>query len=202
MRISREQITGLVLSGGRGTRMGHVDKGLQPLNDSSLIEATLHRLQPQVGTLIINANQNLQRYQQFGFQVCADEIAGYAGPLAGLHAGLSRCATPYLVSVPCDTPGFPEDLVEKLSRALADAEADLAFAVTGDPHAPELHPVFCLMKREVLVSLDDYLRNGGRKVASWMQQQRHAQAYFNDQLAFMNINTQDELKTFTSLRRP
>ena len=202
MRISREQITGLVVSGGRGTRMGHVDKGLQPLNDSSLIEATLHRLQPQVGALIINANQNLQRYQQFGFPVCADEIVGYAGPLAGLHAGLSHCATPYLVSVPCDTPGFPDDLVEKLSLALAETEADLAFAFTGDQHAPELHPVFCLMKRKVLVSLDDYLRNGGRKVASWMQQQRHAQVHFDDQLAFMNINTQDELKTFTSLRRP
>lgn len=182
--------------------MGHVDKGLQPLNDATLIEATLQRLQPQVSALVINANQNLDRYQRFGYPVVADEIGGYAGPLAGLHAGLTHCSTPYLVCVPCDTPGFPADLVERLSEALADAQADAAFAVTGDRNAPDLHPVFCLLKQSMLPSLKDYLRNDGRKFAGWLQQQRHAQVYFDDHLAFMNINTPDELKAFTSLRRP
>ena len=202
MSVPKSQITGLVLSGGRGTRMGHVDKGLQSLGDSTLAEATLHRLRPQVGTLMINANQNLALYRRFGHPVWPDEISGHAGPLAGLHAGLSHCATPYLISVPCDTPGFPADLVERLAFALKLAAADLAFAVTGDKQHPDMHPVFCLLKTELLPSLDDYLRNGGRKVASWLLEQRHAQAHFDDQLAFMNINTQDDLKAFTSMRRP
>lgn len=202
MGIPTNQITGLVLSGGRGTRMGHVDKGLQPIDETTLVEVALRRLQPQVGPLAINANQNLLLYQRFGFPVWPDEITGHAGPLAGLHAGLSHCTTPYLVSVPCDTPGFPAELVERLAFALKLAAADVAFAVTGQSHAPELHPVFCLLKRELLPSLDAYLRSGGRKVAGWLQQQSHAQAHFDDQAAFMNLNTQDDLKRFTSTRRP
>ena len=202
MKITSHEISGLVLSGGRGTRMGHVDKGLLPIDDITLVEASLRRLQPQVGSLMINANTNLVQYQRFGFPVWPDEITGYAGPLAGLHAGLSHCATPYLISVPCDTPGFPLDLVDRLSFALRVAAADVAYAVTGDSPSLELHPVFCLLKRELLPSLDTYLRAGGRKVAGWLQQQHYTQAHFSDQTAFMNLNTQDDLKAFISQRRP
>ena len=122
------------------------------------IEASLRRLQPQVGRLMINANTHLVEYRRFGFPVWPDEITGYAGPLAGLHAGLSHCDTPYMVSVPCDTPGFPIDLVERLAVALRMAAAEVACAVTGESQAPELHPVFCLLKRELLPSLEDLPR--------------------------------------------
>ena len=201
MNIPTHQITGLVLSGGRGTRMGHVDKGLLPIDDITLIEASLRRLQPQVGRLMINANTHLVEYRRFGFPVWPDEITGYAGPLAGLHAGLSHCDTPYMVSVPCDTPGFPIDLVERLAFALRMAAAEVACAVTGESQAPELHPVFCLLKRELLPSLEAYLRAGHGKVAGWLQQQNYTQAHFSDQAAFMNLNTQDDLRAFISERR-
>jgi len=200
--IPRGQITGLLLAGGLGTRMGHLDKGLQPLDDSTLAGVTLQRLKPQVGSVLINANRNLSIYEQFGHPVLQDDIPGHAGPLAGMHAGLQHCKTPYLLSVPCDTPGFPEDLAQRLAFAMKLAAADLAFAVTGDSSSPELHPVFCLMKTSLLPSLDAYLRAGGRKVAGWLLQQPHAQAHFADQAAFMNINTPQDLQAFTSLHRP
>lgn len=201
-RIPREQITGLLLAGGLGKRMGHLDKGLQPLNGSTLAGVTLQRLQTQVGHRLINANRNLNLYEQFGCPVVQDHIAGHAGPLAGMHAGLQHCKTPYLLSVPCDTPGFPEDLVQRLGFAMQLAAADLAFAVTGESSQPDLHPVFCLMKTSLLPSLDTYLRAGGRKVAGWMMQQPYAQAHFSDEKAFMNINTPEDLQTFSSRSRP
>ncbi|MEK0429889.1 MAG: molybdopterin-guanine dinucleotide biosynthesis protein [Pseudomonadota bacterium] len=199
--IPRGQITGLLLAGGLGRRMGHLDKGLQPLSDSTLAGVTLQRLKPQVGHLLINANRNLSLYEKFGYPVVQDDIPGHAGPLAGIHAGLQRCKTPYLLSVPCDTPGLPEDLVQRLAFAMKLAAADLALAVTGENNRPELHPVFCLMKISLLPSLDAYLRSGGRKVADWMMQQPHAHAHFSDQTAFMNINTPEDLQTFSSRQR-
>jgi molybdenum cofactor guanylyltransferase len=200
--IPRGQITGLLLAGGLGKRMGQLDKGLQPLSDSTLAGATLQRLKPQVGSLLINANRNVSLYAQFGYPVVQDDIPGHAGPLAGMHAGLQQCKTPYLLSVPCDTPGFPQDLVQRLAFAMKLAAADLALAVTGENNRPELHPVFCLMKTSLHPSLDAYLRSGGRKVAEWMMQQPHAHAHFSDQTAFMNINTPEDLQTFQSSYRP
>jgi len=199
--ISKDQITGLMLAGGKGTRMGHIDKGLQPIDGSTLAALSLRRLKPQVASLLINANRNLDTYAQFGYPVLQDEIPGHAGPLAGMHAGLGQCKTPYLLTVPCDTPGFPEDLGQRLASAMRLAAADVAFAVTGESGAPELHPVFCLMKTALLPSLDEYLRTGGRKVAGWLLQQPCAQAHFADHEAFMNINTPQDLHTFTSQYR-
>lgn len=199
--IPREQITGLLLAGGLGTRMGHLDKGLQPLNDSTLAGATLRRLEPQVGPVLISANRNLSTYAQWGYPVLPDDIAGHAGPLAGMHAGLSQCKTPYMLSVPCDSPGFPTDLAHRLAFALKLAAADVAFAVTGDSNHLEMHPVFCLMKTALLPSLDEYLRTGGRKVTGWLLQQPYAQAHFANQAAFMNINTPRDLEDFM-LRPP
>lgn len=196
--IDKQQITGLILAGGKGTRMGSVDKGLQVIDGSTLAALTLQRLKPQVASVLISANRNLDTYAQFGYPVLEDEIPGYAGPLAGIHTGLGQCKTPYLLTVPCDTPGFPQDLAQRLAFALKLAAADVALAVTGEPGNPELHPVFCLMKTELLPSLGAYLRNGGHKVAGWLLQQSHAQAHFTDQAAFININTPEELKKFTS----
>ena len=160
------QITGLILAGGRGTRMGTVDKGLQLFRGQTMVQKVLARLTPQVGRVIINANQNLERYKELGLPVVPDQIAGYAGPLAGLHAGLSRCETDYLLTVPCDAPLLPDNLAQTLAAALLAADAELAMVVTGDEKKPERQPVFCLMKKTVLPVLSNYLQQGGRKDAT------------------------------------
>jgi molybdopterin-guanine dinucleotide biosynthesis protein A len=193
--IDKSQITGLILAGGKGTRMGSVDKGLQLFRGKPMVEQVLQRLQPQVGTLIINANRNLDVYATFSVPVYPDEFSGFAGPLAGLHAGLSHCETPYLLTAPCDSPFLPRDLVEKLSEALVAAEADIAVAVTGEGETRQRHPVFCLLSSHLKNKLADYLSKGGRKMDAWFAMQREAEAYFADEVAFVNINTLEDLHT-------
>lgn len=202
--IEPSQITGLVLAGGRGSRMGGVDKGLQPYRGVPLALATLLRLQAQVGSAMINANRNLGAYESFGVPVWPDVLPDYAGPLAGFLTGLERCETPYLVSVPCDTPAFPEDLVERLARGLQAEDAELAMPRTppdssadaGD--APQLQPVFCLMKAGLLESLVRFTQDGGRKIDRWSAQHRCAVVDFPDARAFFNANTLAELKALES----
>lgn len=202
--IQPSQITGLVLAGGRGSRMGGVDKGLQPYRGVPLALATLLRLQAQVGSTMINANRNLGAYESFGVPVWPDVLPDYAGPLAGFLTGLERCETPYLVSVPCDTPAFPDDLVERLARGLQDADAELAMPRTppdraGDAgDAPQLQPVFCLMKAGLLESLVRFTQDGGRKIDRWSAQHRCAVVDFPDARAFFNANTLAELKALES----
>jgi molybdenum cofactor guanylyltransferase len=190
-------ITGLILAGGRGTRMGHVDKGLQAFRGLPLVAHAIARLAPQVGTLAININRNEALYAPFGLPLWPDDPADFAGPLAGLQAGLSRCVTPYLLSVPCDSPLLPLDLAARLAAGLESADADLALAVTdgeaGDPQ-PQRHPVFCLMKTAVLPQLNDYLRNGGRKMEHWMTSLAMVDVHFDDRAAFNNINTLQQLQ--------
>lgn len=202
--IEPSQITGLVLAGGRGSRMGGVDKGLQPYRGVPLALATLLRLQQQVGSAMINANRNLGAYESFGVPVWPDVLPDYAGPLAGFLTGLERCETPYLVSVPCDTPAFPEDLVERLARGLQAEDAELAMPRTPpDPDgdaadAPQLQPVFCLMKSSLLESLVRFTQDGGRKIDRWSAQHRCAVVDFPDARAFFNANTLAELKALES----
>ena len=185
-----EKITGVVLAGGLGRRMGGVDKGLQLLNGRPLVSHVIERLAPQVDELLINANQNLEAYAAFGYPVVPDRIAGFAGPLAGLHTGLLACETPLLVTAPCDSPFLPEDLVARLRAALEAAGADLAVAQTGT----QPHPVFSLVRREVLDGLTAFLEAGGRKVDAWYAALKVAEVPFADEAAFANINTLDELK--------
>lgn len=191
--IDRHQITGLILAGGKGTRMGGVDKGLQLFRGIPLAQHVLQGLQPQVGKLIINANRHLDAYEALGVPVYPDEISGFAGPLAGLHAGLMHCASPYLVTAPCDSPFVSMDLVEKLSTALVAAQADLAVAVTGKGVAAQRHPVFCLLATHLKNDLADYLGKGGRKMDAWFAMHRAAEVHFEDESAFANINTPAEL---------
>ena len=187
-------VTGLVLAGGLGRRMGGVDKGLQQLQGKPLAAWVLERLRPQVNCLLINANQNQDAYARFGFPVIADRIGGFAGPLAGLHAGLTACTTPYLVSVPCDSPFLPADLVARLHGGLMAADAQLAVARTGE----QLHPVFALCHVDVLPSLGRFLGAGGRKIDAWFAALRTAEVAFDDEpAAFANINTADELQQFS-----
>lgn len=189
----REHITGIVLAGGLSRRMGGVDKGLQLLRGRPMIAGVLERLAPQVSEIIINANQNLEQYRAFGRPVVSDEIGGFAGPLAGLQAGLKVARHAYVVTVPCDSPFLPADLVARLFAALEERGADLAVAKTGD----QPHPVFSLCRRSLLPHLTEFLKRGDRKVDLWHATLKVAEVRFDDEAeAFSNINTPDELKSF------
>jgi molybdenum cofactor guanylyltransferase len=195
MTIPSSQITGLVLAGGRGSRMGGVDKGLQPFRGAPMVLHVILRLVPQVGTLIINANQNIGPYESFGYAVWPDQLGGFEGPLAGLQTGLSRCETPYLATAPCDSPFVADDLVARLAEGLESAGAEIAVAVTEEGER-RTHPVFSLMKTSVLSSLDSYLQGGGRKIETWYRSLPFVEVPFGDVDAFRNINTVEELRRF------
>ncbi|GIX25087.1 MULTISPECIES: molybdenum cofactor guanylyltransferase MobA [Caldimonas] len=184
-----ELITGLILAGGRGSRMGGVDKGLQSYRGLPLALHVLLRLSPQVGRVMINANRNLGAYESFGVPVWPDALPDYAGPLAGFLAGLEHCETPYLVTVPCDSPRLPTDLVDRLASALQAHGAEIAMARTGT----QRQPVFTLMRTSLQESLVRYLHAGGRKIDRWTAQHHTVEVPFDDESAFANVNTQDEL---------
>lgn len=191
--MTSESVTGLVLAGGMGRRMGGVDKGLMLLRGRPLVQHVIERLRPQVSSLVINANQNRERYAAFGHPVVADDVAGFAGPLAGLQAGLARTQTPLLVTAPCDSPFLPLDLVQRLLAGLETAGAQLAVARTG----AQPHPVFALCRRDVLTSLTAFLQKGGRKIDAWYADLAVAEVPFDDAAdAFSNINTLEELNAF------
>ena len=196
-------ISALILAGGRGSRMGHVDKGLQPFRGTTMVQHVLERLAPQVGNVAINANQNLAAYAALKVPVWPDETTGFAGPLAGLEAGMRHCATPYMLSAPCDSPFLPGDLAARLFHALQSQGADVALAVTQEAGMrKQPHPVFCLVKTALLPVLSTYLAAGGRRVDGWYAELKVAEVLFDDSDAFRNINTLDELHSFDSPRAP
>ena len=188
--IAPGEITGIVLAGGMGRRMGGVDKGLVELDGKPMVAHVLARLSPQVDAVLINANQNAERYAAFGLPVLADAVGGFAGPLAGLHAGMSAATTPFVATVPCDSPFLPLDLVARLSKGLVAMDAQLAVARTFD----QPHPLFALVRRDVLPHLASFLHGGGRKIDAWYATLRIVEVAFDDCAdAFRNINTADEL---------
>jgi molybdopterin-guanine dinucleotide biosynthesis protein A len=181
-------ITGLVLAGGQGRRMGGVDKGLQALRGKPMVQWAIERLAPQVDEILINCNQNLEAYARFGHRLVPDEIGGFAGPLAGLHAGLKAASHPLVATVPCDSPFLPQDLVARLARHMQGK--DLAVAKTGE----QAHPVFSLVRKSVLPGLEQFLSGGGRKIDAWYAALRTVEVSFDDEAdAFRNINTLEEL---------
>ena len=197
--IPTEDITGLVLAGGRGSRMGGVDKGLQNHLGMPMALHCLLRLQLQVGSAMVNANRNLGAYESMGVPVWPDTQADFAGPLAGMLVGLEHCETAWLVTVPCDTPNFPLDLVERLAAAAQAEGADIAMAATQEPDAQgqpvvQVQPVFCLLKASLLESLQAFLDSGQRKIDRWTAQHRCATVVFDDRAAFFNANTVEELR--------
>ena len=196
MTIDTQQITGLILAGGRGSRMGIVDKCLQSFRGAPMVLHVIMRLSPQVGALMINANQNLGPYEGFGLPVWPDQLTGFEGPLAGLQTGLVQCDTDYLVTAPCDSPFLPQDLVERLFRELTDNDAELAVAVTEEDGRRQPHPVFCLMKASVLPNLTAFLQLGERKIDKWYRSLKFVEVVFPDETAYRNINTLDELRRF------
>ena len=184
-------ITGVVLAGGLGRRMGGVDKGLQLLRGKPMVAWVIERFQPQVDEVLINANQNIDRYAALGHRVIPDEIAGYAGPLAGLHRGLTEAAHDLVATVPCDSPFLPLDLVARLQAALERNHTEIAVAKTGE----QPHPVFCLCRKEVLPGLTAFLGAGGRKIDAWYAKLKVVEVAFDDNPdAFRNINTGEELR--------
>ena len=191
--IHKNEITGLILAGGRGSRMGGVDKGLQQHLGVPLALHALERLRPQVTALMLNANRNLPAYQAMGAPVYPDEITDYPGPLAGMLAGLSNCRTPYLVTVPCDTPNFPLDLVTRLADGLASMDAAMATAYTLEDGRPRAQPVFCLMRASLRDSLSAFVESGERKTGLFAAEHHSAKVVFNDAAAFANANTLEEL---------
>lgn len=193
--IPRDEITGLVLAGGRGTRMGGIDKGLQAHRGMPLALHALLRLQPQVGQTMIIANRNLAAYESFGVPVWPDALPDFAGPLAGFLAGLERCETPWLVTVPCDTPDFPADLVERLAAAAEAAGADIAIAACEEDGKLRAQPVFCLLRASLLESLVRFTADGGRKIDRWTAQHAAVEVPFPEPRAFFNANTLDELRS-------
>jgi len=183
-------VTGLVLAGGQGSRMGGVDKGLAPFRGRPMVAHAIERLAPQVDEILVNANRNPEAYARFGHRVIADEIPGFAGPLAGFERGLAHARGQLVATVPCDSPFLPADLVARLRAALEGAGAQLAVARTGD----QPHPVFCLMRREVHASLAAFLASGQRKIDKWYASLSVVEVAFDDEAdAFANINTRDEL---------
>ena len=192
--IARDEITGLILAGGRGARMGGVDKGLQNHLGAPLALHALLRLSPQVGEIMVNANRNLGAYESMGVPVWPDTLPDYAGPLAGFLTGLERCETPFMVTVPCDSPRFPLDLVERLADGLESEQAEIALAATREGDATRVHPVFCLMTTSLLESLVRFTQGGQRKIDRWTAQHRCVEVLFPDAAAFTNANTASELR--------
>jgi len=191
MALSRYDISGVILAGGRGSRMGGADKGLVPLKGRPMVEHVISRLRPQVGELLINANRNVEHYAMFGYPVIPDYREGFLGPLAGMASGLAAAATSYVVTVPCDSPLIGADLVARLSHALVANQADIAVAHDGE----RAHPVFLLLRRSLFDDLTSFLENGGRKIDRWFECHRVAYADFRDAPeAFTNINDQNERK--------
>lgn len=187
-------VTGVILAGGLGRRMGGADKGLQPLAGRPLVAWTLERLAPQVDEILVNANRNPDRYAAFGHPVIADRLPDFPGPLAGLHAALRHTGRPLVATVPCDTPRLPHDLVARLRAALEAAGADVAIARAGG----RLQPVFCLCRRGVLGHLEAYLAGGGRRVAGWYAGLPAVEVDFDTPDAFANANTPEDLDRLSS----
>ena len=192
--MTADRVTGLILAGGRGSRMGGTDKGLQPLRGMPMAMHVLWRLAPQVIDVVINANRNLGAYEGFGRTVVPDASADFQGPLAGMLAGLPYCETDWMMVVPCDVPHLPTDLVERLLAAAEAVDAPIAMPVTVDPDGQrQTHPVFLLLRGDLYDSLSVFMQNGGRKIDLWTASVGAIEVPFDDASAFFNANTLADL---------
>ena len=188
---AKENLSAVILAGGRGSRMGHSDKGLIRLAGCPLIEHVIERIALQVSSVLINANRNLTEYQKYGYPVITDENDDFMGPLAGIASALRNLQTPYLLVCPCDTPHPPADLAQRLYDTLIEYDADIAVVDDGR----RIHPVFCLMKTNLRSSLSEYLLQGGRKIDRWFDKHKTVRCNFDDRVdAFRNVNTPEDLK--------
>jgi molybdopterin-guanine dinucleotide biosynthesis protein A len=193
--ISPEQITGLILAGGRAQRMGGIDKGLIPFLGKPLIESAITRLKSQVGQILINANRNITKYASYGYPVIMDETTDFSGPLAGFAAGLKVCKTPYLLTAPCDSPLLPTDLGIKLAAEMMRGNFQLVYASSKEVNDKVwAQPVFCLMRADLQASLETFLQKGDLKIDRWFKELDSSTVVFEDAQVFANVNTPEELK--------
>jgi len=188
---NRDEITGLVLAGGRATRMGGLDKGLVAFGGRTLVDQVIERLQPQVGAILISANRNIDTYRTFGFPVLLDADDGlepFPGPLAGMLAGLRAARTLWLAAVPCDAPLLPVDLVSRLASSLAASRAAVAYA------GELIEPMFCLLHTDLARDLADAMAHGERRAEAWLRGIGAAPAVFLRPESFANLNTLQEVR--------
>lgn len=184
-----DEITAVILAGGRARRMGGTDKGLIELQGRTMIEHVIERIKPQVGKLLINANRNIDTYRAFGFPVVKDRVGDYSGPLAGMASGLQAADTRLVLCVPCDTPRLGTDLGKRLHRAMLKTRANISVAHDGE----RAHPVVVLLERKLLADMLEYLNRGERKIDLWFKQHKTVAADFSDCPAcFMNINNPEQ----------
>ncbi len=187
-------ITGLVLAGGAGSRMGGCAKGLQAFGTGTLLQAVLTRLQGQVGQIAINANTEQAAHAAYGYPVWPDQQSELLGPLAGLATGLAHCNTEFLLTVPCDSPFFPLDLASRMLAQMHSGEFDVVSVKTREADGRwQTHPVFCLLRPSLAPHVQAYLSAGGRKFADCWQDLRVAFVEYNEGDAFRNLNTRQEL---------
>lgn len=193
--ISSDQITGLILAGGRAQRMGGIDKGLIPFLGKPLIESAITRLKHQVGPILINANRNITKYAIHGHPVIMDETPDFSGPLAGFSAGLKACNTLYMLTTPCDSPLLPKDLGARLASEMAHGDFELVYASSKEADGKVwAQPVFCLMRTNLNESLEAFLQKGDLKIDRWFKELKSSTVVFDDTQAFANVNTPEELK--------
>ena len=193
--IHADQITGLILAGGRAQRMGGIDKGLIPFHGKPLIESAIARFQNQVSSIIINANRNITKYAAYGYPVMMDETPDFSGPLAGFSAGLKVCQTPFLLTSPCDSPLLPIDLASRLAKEMVAGDYQLVYASSKESDGKVwAQPVFCLMRTNLQESLGGFLQKGDLKIDRWFKELHSSTVVFDDAQAFANVNTPEELK--------
>lgn len=189
-KTTADSITGILLAGGLARRMGGGDKGLLPLGDSVLAARTLALLAAQCRAVCINANRNIEEYEKLGFPVARDIMPDFAGPLAGIHAGMEAADTEWILTAPCDSPFMPNDLAAQMAATAAESQADIVTAKAGG----RAHPVFMLARRTLRGDLAEFLQAGGRKIEDWRARHKFAEREFSDASAFANINTPEELR--------
>ena len=198
--ITSQQITGLILAGGRAQRMGGIDKGLIPFHGKPLIELTINCLKPQVSTILINANRSITKYSHYGYRVLMDETPDFSGPLAGFSVGLKHCKTPYMLTAPCDSPLLPSDLGEKMAMELENQNLDLVYASSKEEDGKVwAQPVFCLMKSSLHDSLNSFLGKGDLKIDHWFRELKSGTVVFESAQAFANVNTPEELEALEKI---
>ncbi len=191
-----DEITGVILTGGKAERMAGQDKGLLQLKGRPMIEYVLDALTPQVNSVTINANRNLPSYSHYDMPVVPDKISDYQGPLAGIASVLAEIKTPYLMVVPCDSPLIPDDLVKRLYSSLRQESAELSVVHDGQ----RMQQVFALLTRGLLPSLHEYLTSGQRKLDDWYNSHHLTFADFSDKReAFMNINRPEDCNTIMDM---
>jgi molybdopterin-guanine dinucleotide biosynthesis protein A len=200
--ITANQITGLILAGGRAQRMGGIDKGLIPFHGKPLIELAINRLKSQVNSILINANRSITKYSHYGYPVLMDETPDFSGPLAGFSVGLKHCKTPFLLTSPCDSPLLPTDLAEKMVLALEQNNLELVYASSKEADGKIwAQPVFCLMRNDLQESLNIFLSKGDLKIDKWFKELQSGTVVFDNAQAFSNVNTPEELEALEKISK-